>query len=114
MLSTIEVVMNSFVVILLPLAVHSMITRTLPPQTTWLGKLYAANPHLLLVSNLFLLAVCMSSLARLGFHFGLVDRNLQGMVDLAVGVPFFILLMVFLVMLIKAGLQLRRAAKNGA
>lgn len=114
MLSTVEVVMNSFVVILLPLAVHSMIVGTLPPQTTWLGRLYAADPHLHLVSNLFLLALCISSMARLAIHFGLVDKGLQATLEFAVGVPFFVLLVVFLVMLIKAGLKLRRAAKNGA
>ena len=113
MLSTIEIVMNSFVVFLLPLAVHSMIKGTLPPPTTWLGRLYAADPHLHLVSNLFLLALCISSMVRLALHFGLVDKALQAMLELATGVPFFVLMVVFLAMLVRAGLKLRRAADNG-
>ena len=109
MLSTIEVAMNSFVVILLPLTVYSMITRTLPPQTTWLGKIYGANPHLLLVSNLFLLSVCLSSLVRLAVHFRLVGMRLQTPLEIAAGVPFITLMVVFLVMLVRAGLKVRRA-----
>jgi hypothetical protein len=114
MLTTIELVLNSFVVVLLPLTVYSMITRTLPPQTTWLGKVYGADPHLLLVSNLFLLAVCLSSLVRLAIHFGLVGKRLQTPLEIAIGVPFFVLMIVFLVMLVRAGLKVRRAAGTGA
>lgn len=114
MLSTIEVVLNSFVFILLPLAIHSMITRRLPPQSTWLGKVYGADPHLLLVSNLFLLSVCASSLVRLAAHFGIVGRRLQTPLEIAVGIPFFALMVVFLVMLVRAGLKVRRTAKSGA
>jgi hypothetical protein len=112
MLSTIELIMNSFVVILLPLTVHSMITRVLPPQTTWLGNVYGADPHLLLVSNLFLLSVCLSSLVRLAIHFRLIGIRLQTPLEIAVGVPFFVLMVVFLVMLVRAGLKVRRAGEN--
>jgi hypothetical protein len=114
MLSTIEVVMNSFVVLLLPLAVHSMISGSLPPPTTWLGRLYASDPRLQLVSNLFLLALCISSMVRLALHFGLVDKGLQAMLEFAAGVPFFVLLVLFLVMLARAGLKLRRATNHDA
>lgn len=114
MLSTIEVVMNSFVVLLLPLTLHSLISGSLPPPATWLGRLYASDSRLHLVSNLFLLALCMSSMVRLAVHFGLVDEGLQAMLEFAVGVPFFVLLVLFLVMLVRAGLKLRRAANNGA
>jgi hypothetical protein len=114
MLSTVELVMNSFVVILLPLTVYSMITRTLPPQTTWLGKIYAADARLLLVSNLFLLAVCLSCLVRLATHFGVIGRWLRAPLEIAVGVPFFVLMIVFLAMLVRAGGKVRRAAGTGA
>ena len=114
MLSTIEVVMNSFVVFLLPLAVHSLISGRLPPPTTWLGRLYASEPRLHPVSNLFLLALCISSMVRLALHFGLVDQGLQTMLEFAAGVPFFALLVLFLVLLARAGLKLRRATTNGA
>ena len=113
MLSTVELVMNSFVVILLPLTVYSMITRALPPQTTWLGKVYAADARLLLVSNLFLLAVCLSCLVRLATHFGLVGKRLQAPLEIAVGVPFFALMIIFLTMLVRAGGKVRRAARTG-
>lgn len=114
MLSAIEVAMNFFVVILLPLTIYSMITRALPPQTTWLGKVYGADPHLLLVSNLFLLSMCLSSLMRLAIHFRLIGIRLQTPLEIAVGVPFFALMVVFLVMLVRAGLKVRRATQNGA
>ncbi|NJO22057.1 MAG: hypothetical protein HC868_02785 [Sphingomonadales bacterium] len=110
MLSTVELAMTSFVIVLLPLTVYSMITRALPPQTTWLGKIYAADTRLLLVSNLFLLAVCLSSLVRLAIHFRLVGTPLQTPLEIVVGVPFFILLVIFLAMLVRAGLKVRRAA----
>jgi hypothetical protein len=114
MLSTVELVMNSFVVILLPLTVYSMITRALPPQTTWLGKVYAADDRLLFVSNLFLLAVCLSCLVRLATHFGIVSKRLQVPLEIAVGVPFFVLMIVFLAMLVRAGGKVWRAAGTGA
>lgn len=114
MLSTIEVAMNSFVVVLLPLTVYSMIARALPPQTTWLGKVYGADPHLLLVSNLFLMSVCLSSLVRLAIHFRLIGIRLQTPLEIAVGVPFFALMVVFLVMLVRASLKVRRAAQTEA
>ncbi len=110
MLSTVELVMTSFVIVLLPLTVYSMFTRALPPPTSWLGKIYAADTHLLLVSNLFLLAVCLSSLVRLAIHFGLVGIKLQTLLEVTVGVPFFGLMVVFLVMLVRAGLRARRPA----
>lgn len=113
MLSTVELVLNSFVVVLLPLTVYSMVTKALPPPTTWLGRIYAADARLLLVSNLFLLAVCVSSLVRLALHFGLLSKRLQTPLELAIGVPFFVLMVTFLVMLVRAGLKVRRAAANG-
>jgi hypothetical protein len=110
MLSTIELVLNSFVVVLLPLTVYSMITKALPPQTTWLGRIYGADTRLLLVSNLFLLAVCLSCLVRLAIHFGVVGKSLQIPLEITVGVPFFALMAVFLVMLVRAGFKVRRTA----
>ena len=91
-----------------------MISRALPPQTTWLGKIYGADTRLLLVSNLFLLAVCVSSLVRLTIHFGLVGKRLQALLEIAVGVLFFALMAVFLVMLVRAGLKARRTAGTGS
>lgn len=114
MVSTIELVMNSFVIVLLPLTVYSMITKALPPQTTWLGRIYGADTRLLFVSNLFLLMVCLSSLVRLAIHFGLVAKRLQTPLEIAVGVPFFVSMVVFLVMLVRAGLQVRRTSRSAA
>lgn len=113
MLSTYEVILNSFVVLLFPLAVHSLITRTPRPEKMPLGRLYRADPNLPLVSDLFLLSLCFSCMGRLGLHFGLIEPSLKDYVLWVTGVPFVALLVIFLGLLISAGLKLRRASKTG-
>jgi hypothetical protein len=112
MLSPIEVVLNSFVIVLLPLAVHALITRK--PVSGPLGRLYATDPNLSMVSNVFLISICFSGMGRLALHFGLIDPSRADLVQMVTGVPFTILLVVFLAMLVRAFLRLRREGKTAA
>lgn len=107
MLSTLDVVLHSIVLIFIPLAIRSLMTRELPPEGTYLGRLFRTDPNLIVVNSLFLLALCLSSLYRLGAHFGLIDRA-QGL-ELVAHIPFMVLLVVFLAMLARAMMRLRRA-----
>ncbi len=111
MLSNTEVVINLFVLFLLPLTVHSLITGRLPPEGTLLGRLYRANPRLHLASDLFLLALCFTCLGRLALHFNVINAAHKETVNMVTGIPFAILLVIFLGLLVNAGLRLRRSAK---
>jgi hypothetical protein len=107
MLSTLDIVLHSIVLVFIPLAIRSLMTRELPPESTYLGRVFRADPNLIVVNSLFLLALCLSSLYRLGVHFGLIGRA-QG-IELVAHIPFMVLLVVFLAMLVRAMMRLRRA-----
>jgi hypothetical protein len=110
MLSTWEIILNSCVVVLLlPLAVQSLITRRLPPERSFLGKLYRADPYLPIVNDIFLIALSCTCMGRLALHFGLIDLSRKSTVDTVTAAPFIVLLFLFFGFLIRAGIRLRRA-----
>ena len=112
MLSSVEVVLHAIVIFLIPQAVFSLFTRALPADTTLLGRIYRADPRLLVVNNLFLLSLGVVAIGRLGLHFGLIDPKLGPRVELFTEIPFMILLVVSLGFLVRACLKLRRDAKS--
>ncbi len=57
MLSTFEVVINSFVLVLLPIVVVSLVRGSPAPEFGILSKFYHAEKYLNFVGNLFLLAL---------------------------------------------------------
>lgn len=109
MLTTADIVLHCIVLVFIPLSIHSLMTRQLPPESTFLGRLFRTDPNLIVVNSLFLLALCLASLYRLGVHFGLIPPSLVPRLELAAHIPFAVLLVVFLAMFVRAMLRLRRA-----
>lgn len=114
MLSTIEVILHAGVVLLLPLATVALVRRELPPESTWLGRYYRAEKHLPLVSNLFVLSLCLLSIVRLVVHFGLLSRSVTDPAETVVGWLFAVLWLVFGALLIRAWRTLRRRTDRGS
>jgi hypothetical protein len=109
MLSTLDLIINGFVaVVLLPIVLVSLFTGSKPPENTFFSKYYHADKHLMLVGNVFLLAVCATAVAKLALHFGAIDAPTEETVSNWIGIPFLLLLVVFLAMLIRAVLRVRR------
>jgi hypothetical protein len=109
MLGTGNIILHCIVLLFIPLSLQSLKTRQLPPEGTFLGRLFRTDPNLIVVNSLFLLALCLTSLYRLGVHFGLIEPSLVARVELAVHMPFLVLLVLFLAMVVRGMLRLRRA-----
>jgi hypothetical protein len=103
-----EVVLYSFVIVLLPLAVFALVTGARPPENSLLSKYYRAEKHLHTCGNLFLLAVCANAIARLASHFGYVDAAMKEWLGVLIGAPFFVLLVACLTLWVRAYLRVRR------
>jgi hypothetical protein len=112
MLTTFEVLLHTLVAVLLPWIVYSLITGSQPPETNWLAKYYRVEKYLSFTRDLFLLAVCVTAIARLGLHFGYIDPSAKDQVELAVGLLFGVTLFVFLGLWIRAVLKVRRLGKS--
>jgi hypothetical protein len=65
------------VVFLLPLVISSIANGSVAPKGSRLEKYYEVEKNIGLAGNLFLLAACVFSLAKLAGHFGLIDKNVQ-------------------------------------
>jgi len=114
MLSTFELVTYVVAaVVLLPLALFSLLNGSPAPQNTILSKYYAAEKHLNLVGNLFLLTVCAHAIAGLAQHFAVIDTATAESVRLLVGLPFGVLLVAFLALWVKAAVKIRRDSRAG-
>jgi hypothetical protein len=111
MLTTFDLFICGFLaIVLLPLTISSLIGGSPPPpHNMFITKYYEAEPRLMLMSNLFLLTVCATAIHKLAVHFGLLSQSLSDSLELWIGVPFFILLVVFLGLFIRAILKVRRA-----
>jgi len=107
-----EIVLFASSLLLLPVVIQSLLTGSKAPENAWSAKYYAAEKHLGLTGNLFLLTVCCSSLARIAGHLGLIDLNLKDSVALLVAVPFPLLLVTYLCLWIRAVLKVQRTARG--
>ncbi len=113
MLTTLELMINGFVaLIILPLAIASLTGGSKAPENTFLTKYYHAEPRLMLVSNVFLLSVCATAIAKLAAHFGYLDASQAEQVEPWITIPLMGLLVVFLAMMVRAWLKVRRAGKS--
>jgi hypothetical protein len=108
MLGTVDIILHSIVLLFIPLAIHSLVTRQLPPEGTFLGRLFRTDPNLIVVNGLFLLALCLASLYRLGIQLGVIGQDQVPALELMAHVPFMVLLVVFLAMIMRAMMRLRR------
>jgi hypothetical protein len=114
MLSTPELLLNSFVALLLPLAIYSLLTGALPNPKTWLGRLYRMDRVLPVVSDLFLIMVCAASIVRLALHIGFITDVMRDRLEPVINVPFLVLLVLFLALLTRAFMKLRRTPTDPA
>jgi hypothetical protein len=101
------------VLAVLPLTLWSLATGSKPPAHGVLRKLYAAQMHLMLTGNVFLLLVCATAVNNLARHFGLIDAARAQIIGDWLMVPFLVLLVAFLVLLIRAYLKVRGASTAG-
>jgi hypothetical protein len=109
MLGPLDLAIYGFVaVILLPIVLVSLFTGSKPPENTFFTKYYRAETHLMLVGNIFLLAVCSTAIVKLALHFGAIDAGQETTITNWINLPFLLLLVLFLVMLIRAVLKVRR------
>lgn len=113
MITIFTILVHGFVaLVVLPLAVLSLLGGSKPPEGGFLTKYYLAEPRLMLASNVFLLAVGATALSRLAEHFGLVGTETASRLDVWIGVPFMLLLVVFLGLFSRAFLKVRRAERQ--
>lgn len=112
MLTPVELFLNGFIVlVILPLAVASLVKGSQPPEGSFISKYYRAEPRLMLMGNLFLIALAATAILALARHFGLAQ--VPDPLEAWVHVPFLVLLVVFLGFFVRAVLKVRRAANAG-
>lgn len=113
MLSTFEVFLLSFVSLLFPVALITLV-YSIPPPESFLSKYYRAEKLLNPVGNLFLITVCLDAMTKLAGHFGFIDAATKSTIHPFIGVPFGVLLLAFLGLWVKAFFKVRRLEKSGA
>jgi hypothetical protein len=79
------------VVLLLPLVIYSIANGSVAPKGSRLEKYYEVEKNIGLAGNLFLLAACVFSLAKLAAHFGLIDKNAQDTFAEIIALPTMLL-----------------------
>lgn len=135
MLATYEVVgLVLVLVVMLPVAVISLATGSKPPESASITKSYMAlgivslrfpfhieeerilkcyhiEPHLRLLSDLGLAAICAVIAAQLAIHFGLIAPDLGGAIKLWFGIPSSLLFSFYFFILSRALQRLRDAER---
>ena len=92
MLSIFELFINGFVaVVVLPMAIMSLATGSKPPEHSYVGKFYRAEPRLMLAGNVLLLAVGAAAISKLAQHFGFVGTELGDKLDTWISMPLMVL-----------------------
>ncbi len=114
MLSTLEIALNSFMLVLAAVAIYSLFTGSKAPPNSWLTKYYAAEKYLGPVGNVMLIALGATSAFKLALHFGVVAPSDPDSVSVIVGTPFFVLAVAYLVLWFRAWRKVKASAKAGA
>lgn len=110
MLSASELVIHCFIaIVLFPVIVGQLLAGSPPPQGGFLRKYHLAEPKLDLVTNLFVLMLCLMALNRLAQHFDLIGPDLGAGLVPWLGVPFMTLFFIWLALLVSALLKVHRA-----
>jgi hypothetical protein len=114
-LTTFEVYLYSTTLFLAPVIAYSIAKGSPPPaESTWLGKYYRAEKHLMLAGNLFVLSICLMAGGKLALHFGLVDPSMADAFGWITHGPFTFFFFVYAALWIRAALKLRRERASGA
>jgi len=111
MLSNFEVALNSFSLVLLPLALYSLANGSEPPKNSWLTAYYEAEKYLGPTGNIMLLALCAANLTTLAMYFGFVPQTSPD-ADGLIAMPFMILVFVYLGLWIRAIRKVRRRKRT--
>jgi hypothetical protein len=112
-LSTIELVIYGFLVlVLLPIIVQQLLAGSPPSQGGPLRKYQLAEPRLNIVGNVFVLSVCILAVERLAQHFGLIAPDLAARLEAWTQVPFFALFLGYIALWIKALITLGRGTAS--
>jgi hypothetical protein len=113
MLSTLQVVIYSFVIFLGAVAIYSLFNGSKAPPNSWLTKYYEAEKYLGPVGNVMLIALAASSAFKLALHFGFVSPTDPDGAELIAGTPFIMLMGVYWLMWFRAWRKVKSTA-NGA
>ena len=109
MLSSHDLLFNTFaLLVLVPLAVFSMITKQLLPPETFIGKLYRAEPWLLPMGNALLLLMGFRAALLLLTHYGFIAAGFMEKSDLFIGLPFLLVVVTELLLLGRGALTVKR------
>ncbi len=114
MLSTFQVALNSFMLLLGAVAIYSLFTGSKAPPNSWLTKYYVAEKYLGPIGNVMLIALAATSVFKLGLHFGVIAPSDPDSVSLIVGTPFLLLALVYLVLWFRAWRKVKSAANGTA
>jgi hypothetical protein len=111
MLAPYELFFSLFVaIVLFPVIVAHLIAGSPPSSSGPLRKYQLAEPRLDLVSNVFVLTLCLMVINRLAQHFGLLGAGAANRIDGMLEVPFLFLFFVFLAFLLKALFRVHRSS----
>ena len=109
MLSSHDLLFNAFaVLVLIPLAVYSMITKQLLPPETFMGKVYRAEPHMLAVGNALLLVIGLRGALLLMAHYGILASGIMEKSGVFIGVPFLVLAVTELLLFGRGALKVKQ------
>lgn len=112
MLSPFDLILHSLVVFyVFPAALYSLGTGS-PVLNGPGAKLFKAEKYLRLCGDLFILVICVTSVIKLALHFNFVGPRLGDEALFYLGFPFTALLILYLVLMTKAVIKLRRSAKK--
>lgn len=97
--------------LLLPIAIVSLLGGMTAPES-FASKYYHAEKYLYFCSNIFLLAVCATSLNRLGQHFGFIPVSARDTLDVLIEAPFMVLMFINCALWVRALVKVRRMEKE--
>jgi hypothetical protein len=95
MISNFEVLTYATAFGLLSLAVYALLTGSKPPENSWLGKYYIAEPRLGPVGNVMLAVLSAGTLIKLAVRLGYLTPANPDTLAVVVGMPFFVLVAVY-------------------
>ncbi|MET0408623.1 MAG: hypothetical protein ABW006_09670 [Hyphomicrobium sp.] len=97
---------------LLSLAVYALLTGSKPPENSWLGKYYIAEPRLGPVGNVMLAVLSAGTLIKLAVRLGYFSPTDPDTLAIVVGTPFFVFVAVYFFFWFRALRKVRGTRKE--